>query len=187
MVLVLAAVAGGGAGAATVASGAADEFSLGVRSSRGHQAEVRFRGSNDSLNAEFRLRSLGYHPTRLDSQSDTACDQYADGEAQRYLMTHRCVSLNRTLIEIREKNYAVRFATATIEMPDYASAEGLSALLTKSGGGDIIPLFQKTGDTVTSPSPLRRPTPPGVTQPSSTSGFKESAAPLAPSCSPTWV
>lgn len=144
VVIMLAAVAGGGSVGAMGASGAADEFSLSVRNSRG-QAEVRFRGSNDSLKVTMRLRRLGYHPTTLDSQSDTACDRYADSEAQHYLTKHRCVSINRTLIEIRERNYAVRFATATIEMPDYASAEGLSALLTKEGGGDITPLFPKSG------------------------------------------
>jgi hypothetical protein len=142
--IALAAVAGGGAGSAAAASGAAEEFSLGVRIPRS-QTAVRIRGSNDSRKVTFRLQRLGHHPTTLDAQSDTVCDPYADGEAQRYLVEHRCVSIHRTLIEIREGNYAVRFATAMIEMPDYTSAEGLSALLIKDGGGDITPLSPKGG------------------------------------------
>lgn len=157
--IVLAAVVGGGAGSAAVASGAAEEFSAGARTSQSQEAdefsvrarnsrgrtEVRIRGSNDSLNVRIRLQHLGHNSTTLDGQSDTACDPYADGEAQRFLQEHRCISIQRTLIEIRERNYAIRFATATIEMRDQKSAEGLSKLLEKEGGGDITPLFPKGG------------------------------------------
>jgi hypothetical protein len=156
--IVLSAVAGSGAAGATAASGTAGELSAGTRITQSQQADefnirartsqgrtVHIRGSDDSLNAAFRLQRLGHHPTRLDSQSDTTCDQYANGEVQRYLVEHRCVSINRTLIEIREKNHAVRFATATIEMPDYLSAQDLSALLVKKGSGDITPLLPKGG------------------------------------------
>jgi hypothetical protein len=73
------------------------------------------------------------------------CDPYADGEAQRFLQEHRCISIHRALIEIRESDYAIRFATATIEMRDHQSAEDLSQLLIKDGGGDITPLFPKGG------------------------------------------
>ncbi|MGH3685657.1 MAG: hypothetical protein ACRDQY_16640 [Pseudonocardiaceae bacterium] len=156
MTIALAAVAGGGAGSAAVVSGAAEEFA-GARPSQSQEAdigrarnfrdrtEVRIRGSNDSLNVRIRLQRLGHHPTTLDEQSDTVCDPYADGEAQRFLQEHRCISIHRTLIEIRERNYAIRFATATIEMRDHKSTEGLSKLLIKNGGGDINPLLPKGG------------------------------------------
>ncbi len=143
-VLVVSAVAGGGAASAAAASGAAEEFSLGARIPRS-QTAVRIRGSNDSLKITIRLQRLGHHPTTLDAQSGTVCDPYASGEAHRYLVEHRCVSIHRTLIEIRERNYAVRFATATIEMPAYLSAQDLRALLAKKGGGDITPLLPKGG------------------------------------------
>lgn len=109
------------------------------------RSKIQIRGSDDSPKVRITLQRLGHYPTTLDAESETVCDPYADGEAQRYLVEHRCVSIHRTLIEIRERNYAVRFATATIEMPDYASAEGLSALLVKDGGGDIAPLSPKDG------------------------------------------
>ncbi len=157
--IVLSAVAGGSAGSAAVVGGAAEQVSAGgTRISRSQEAgefsvrartsqgrTVRIRGSDDSLNVTFRLRSLGHHPTTLNAESDTVCDRYADGEVHRYLAEHRCVSIHRTLIEVEEGNYSVRFATATIEMPDYLSAQDLSALLIKDGGGDITPLSPKDG------------------------------------------
>lgn len=159
MILALSGLAGGGVGGAASVSGAAEEFSAGARTSQSQEAdevsvrarnsrgrtEVRIRGSNDSLNVRVRLQRLGHHPTTLDEQSDTVCDPYADGEARRFLQEHRCISIHRTLIEIRERDYAIRFATATIEMRDQKSTEGLSQLLTKDGGGAIAPLLPKGG------------------------------------------
>ncbi|MGH3721103.1 MAG: hypothetical protein ACRDRI_20095 [Pseudonocardiaceae bacterium] len=159
MAIVVAAAAGGSAGSEAAVSGAADgfsagarisqsqeadEFSIRARTSRG-RAEVRVRGSDDSVKATFRLRSLSRHPTTLNAESTTDCVSYSDGAAQRFLEEHRCVSLHRTLIEIRERNYTVRFATATIEMPDYLSTQDLSELLAKKGSGDITPLLPKGG------------------------------------------
>jgi outer membrane lipoprotein SlyB len=80
--IVLAAVAGGGAGSAAAVSGAAEEFSAGARTfqsqeadefsirtrSSRSQAEARVRGSDDSVKATFRLRSLGQHPTTLNAE-----------------------------------------------------------------------------------------------------------------------
>lgn len=157
--IVLAAVAGGGAGSAAVASGAAEEFSAGartsqsqeadefsvrVRTSRG-QAEVRIRGADDLRKATLRLERLGRHPTRFDSQSTTDCASYSDGEVHRYLNEHKCVSLNRTFIEIGEKDYEIQFSIATIEMPDYSTATDFHTLLLRDGTGDITPLFPKDG------------------------------------------
>lgn len=155
--IVVSALAGGGAGGAAAVSGAAEELGAGTRIFRSQEADefsglgktsrggrtVRIRGSDDSLSVTFRLRGLGHYPTTLNAESDTVCDRYADGEAQRYLIEHRCVSIHRTLIEIRERNYTARFATATIEMPDYRSAGDLCALLIKDDGGDITPLSPK--------------------------------------------
>jgi hypothetical protein len=88
---------------------------------------------------------MGGHPTTLDARSDKSCDEYSDGEVQVFLRNHHCTSLYRTLIEYKEKNYAVRFLIATIEMPNYNTAIDLHALLSREGGGHITPLSLKEG------------------------------------------
>lgn len=91
--IVLAAVAGGGAGSIAATSGAADEFRAGARTSQSQdtdefsvnaktsrgRTEVRIRGSDDGLRATFRLRKLGQHPTRFESESTRDCAYYSDG------------------------------------------------------------------------------------------------------------
>jgi hypothetical protein len=157
--IVLSAVAGGGVGGAASVSGAADESSAGARTSQSQeadepsvrarnsrgQAEVRIRGSDDSLKARLRLRRMGGHPTTLDAQSDKNCADYSDSDVHSFFLAHQCTSLYRTLIEYREGNYIIRFSIATIEMPDYNTAVDLYALLSREGGGDITPLSPKGG------------------------------------------
>jgi hypothetical protein len=153
--VVLSALAGGGAGGAAAASGAAEEVSPGARPSQSQEADVnvsspgrigvRIRGSDDYLKATFRLRRLGHHPTRFESQSTTDCASYSDGEIHRFLDKHKCISLNRTFIEIGEKDYEIQFSIATIEMPNYIIASDLHELLLRYGTGDITPLFPQHG------------------------------------------
>lgn len=108
-------------------------------------AEVRIKGDNDSFRATVRLRQLGGHPTTLDARSDKSCADYSDGAVQVFLKTNHCTSLYRTLIEYKEGNYVIRFVIATIEMPDYDTAIGLNALLSREGGGNITPLSSNNG------------------------------------------
>jgi hypothetical protein len=157
--VVLAAVAGGGtAGSAAAASGAADEFSA-PRTSQSQEAnefslkprnprggpEIRVKGDDDSIRASIRLRHLGRHPVTLDSRNGFDCRPLSDGEIHQYFLKHQCVSINRTLMEIREKDYAIRFSIATIEMPDSKTAEALHDLFLKDGAGGIIPLRSESG------------------------------------------
>lgn len=143
--LVVSAVAGGGAGtAAAAASESAGEVGINANTARG-QTEVRIKGSGDRLKATLRLRRLGRHPTRFQSQSTKDCASYSSGEVHAYLTKHKCISLNRTFVETGEKSYEVQFSIATIEMPDDTTAADLHALLVRDGAGNITPLFPKDG------------------------------------------
>lgn len=107
--------------------------------------EVRIEGANDSFRATVRLRKLGGHPTTLDARSDKTCAEYSDGDLRLFFNKNHCTSLYRTLIEYKEGNYVIRFLIATIEMPDYDTAIGLNALLSREDGGNITPLSSNSG------------------------------------------
>jgi len=141
--LVLSALVGGGVGDAASVS-AVDEFSISTRSPRG-QIEIRIKGDDDAVKATARLRRMGGHPIKLDARPDKNCAAYSDGDVQVFLNRNHCTSLHRTLIEYTEGNYVIRFSTATIEMPDYDTAIGLNALLSRENGGNITPLSSNSG------------------------------------------
>jgi hypothetical protein len=143
--IVLSAVIGGGVGEAASVSGTADEFSINTTSPRG-EVEVRIKGDDDYVKATTRLRRMGGHPVKLDAQSDKNCADHSDGDVQGFFNAHPCVTLYRTLIEYKEGNYVIRFLIATIEMPDYDTAIGLNALLSREDGGNITPLSAKNGE-----------------------------------------
>lgn len=157
--IVLSAVAGGGVGSVTAAAGAADEIGAGSRISQSQEedgsslrtrsprggTEIRIKGSDDEVKATLRLRQLGQHPTRFESESTKNCALYSSGEIRTFLINHRCISLNRTFVEVGEKAYAIQFFIATIQMPDDRTAADLHALFLRDGTGNMTPLFPKDG------------------------------------------
>jgi hypothetical protein len=136
--IVVSGLISGGVGGATSVS-AVDEFSISTRSPRG-QTEVRIKGDDDAVKATTRLRLRGGHPINLDARADKNCADYSNGDLRVFFNNNHCTSLYRTLVEYKEGNYVIRFLIATIEMPDYNTAIGLNALLSREGGGNITPL-----------------------------------------------
>ena len=142
--LVVSAVAGGGAGTAASASGATDEFS--IRTPRS-ESDLRVSGNKESIKATIRLKRMGLHPTTLDADSDKRCDTHSDGDVQSFFRAHPCIEMQRMIIETPlDKGIIVRFATATIKMPDYGTTTGLYELLSQGGRrGNITPLSRERG------------------------------------------
>lgn len=140
--VVLSALAGGGAGTAASVGGTIDD--LNVKTPRS-EAELRVSGTNESLKATIRLKRMGLHYTRLDADSDNRCDTHSDGDVQSFFRAHPCLRIERMIIETPlDKDIVVRFATATITMPDDSTAIGLYSLLAQGGHrGNITPLSRE--------------------------------------------
>lgn len=111
----------------------------------GDRIRIRVKGSDDDVKARLRLRQLGQHPTRFESESTADCALYSSGEIRTFLTNHHCISLNRTFVEVGEKDYAIQFFIATIKMRDDKTAADLHALFLRDGTGSMTPLFPKDG------------------------------------------
>jgi hypothetical protein len=135
--LVASALAGGGVGGAGI-----------PRASRSQsQARTSITDiTSDTVRATIRLQRMGrYHGTVDLSDDDSACDAHSYGDIHQFFTAHRCRSLTRGLVEIRDKNYVVLIAIATVDMPDYATAMELHTLLFDDGNGGITQLSRERG------------------------------------------
>ncbi len=145
--LVASALAGGGVGGAASASGSLSE--LGIPRASRSQSEARTNITDitsDTIRATVRLQRMGrYHGTVGLSDDDSACDAHSYGEIHQFFTTHRCRSLTRGLVEIRDKNYVILIAIATVDMPDYATATELHTLLFDTSNGGVTQLSRERG------------------------------------------
>jgi hypothetical protein len=144
--LVALALAGGDAGAATSA-GASLESGI-PRASRGQsQARTSITDiTRDTIRVTGRLEKMGrYRATYETSVDDSQCPSHSYGAIHEFFTTHRCRSLTRGFVELRDKKYVILIVIATVDMPDYATATELHTLLFDTGNGGITQLSQERG------------------------------------------
>lgn len=144
--LVALALAGGGGGGATSAS-ASLESGIPRASRSPSQARISITDiTSDTVRATFRLQRIGrYHATFETSVDDSQCASHSYGAIHEFFTTHRCRSLTRGFVELRDKNYVILIAIATVDMPDYATATELHTLLFDTGNGGVTQLSRERG------------------------------------------
>ncbi len=145
--LVLSALASGGVGGAAAASGSFSESGIPRVSRSQSQARTSITDiTSDTARATIRLQRIGRYRATFDtSLDDSQCASHSYGEVQQFFTTHRCRSLTRGFVEVRDKNYVILIAIATVDMPDYATATELHRLLLDEGNGGITQLSRERG------------------------------------------